>query len=174
MFSTTEITVQLSLCRENGKQGIEEKGIEEKGATFRRVKCLRLASTSAHTYAHIAGGIVSLLAHTYAYCNRKSPFPVSIFLRPTLFTVELMVMRNICTQIIFQGLKLAFIRKLFFHMHAFTCTHTQKPTTSASLNKRQLEASPLQVKQHFPTCGGVAETWELEIIYIQADRMEMY
>jgi len=36
-------------------------------------------------------------------------------------------MQNICTQIIFQGLKLAFIRKLFFHMHAPNA-HTNKYT----------------------------------------------
>lgn len=42
--------------------------------------------------------------------------------------VELMVMQNICTQIIFQGLKLAFIRKLFFHMHAFSHAHTHTRT----------------------------------------------
>lgn len=42
--------------------------------------------------------------------------------------VELMVMQNICTQIIFQGLKLAFIRKLFFHMHAFSHAHMHTRT----------------------------------------------
>jgi len=40
-----------------------------------------------------------------------------------------MVMQNICTQIIFQGLKLAFIRKTVFpHARLYSHTHTQRQT----------------------------------------------
>lgn len=124
------------------KAGYRGKGDRGKGGNLQASEVFAVGKYKCtHICTHRRRNCVTARSHIRILQPQVS-FPRFYFLRPTLFTVELMVMRNICTQIIFQGLKLAFIRKLFFHMHAFTCTHTQKPTTSASLNKRQLEASP--------------------------------
>lgn len=60
-----------------------------------------------------------------------------------------MVMQNICTQIIFQGLKLAFIRKLFFHMHAFSHAHTHTQTQINRQCEKQRKREQLLLPYNF-------------------------